>query len=191
MTTRRSDGGLTFFPRTHGQGGFEMADFPTPYVFLYDVFMKDCVKHVQVAANVKTWARAEMPGKLYQLPTGLPVVVEEAAPAAAAAPVEGAPPAPSAPESKVFGEVMTFEELDRIMALIDAQEGYRPEARENSRLLREVREVTVTATGQKVQAMVYLFPKEKFNAKEMYAVHAHGGDWRKFVMMPRFDGYQH
>jgi dipeptidyl aminopeptidase/acylaminoacyl peptidase len=60
-----------------------------------------------------------------------------------------------------------------------------------SRLLREVREVTVSETGEKVWAMVYLFPKEKFNAKEMFAVHAHGGDWRKFVMMPRFDGYEH
>jgi len=172
-----------------------MPDYPTPYVFLYDVFMKDCVKHVQVASHVKTWARAEMPGKLYQLPTGLPIVVEEAAPppAAGPAPVEGAQAAPVAvaQAGKVFGEVMTFEGLDEIMALIDAQEGFRPEAPANSRLVREVREVTVTATGQKVQAMVYLFPKEKFNAKEMYAVHAHGGDWRKFVMMPRFDGYQH
>jgi gamma-glutamylcyclotransferase (GGCT)/AIG2-like uncharacterized protein YtfP len=155
--------------------------YPTPYVFLYDVFMKDCVKHVQVAPYVKTWARAEMPGKLYQLPTGLPIVVEED-PSSASGP---------APAGKVFGEVMTFEEMDEVMALIDAQEGYRPEAPANSRLVREVREVTVTATGEKLQAMVYLCPKEKFNPKEMYAVHAHGGDWRKFVMMPRFDGYQH
>ena len=57
--------------------------------------------------------------------------------------------------------------------------------------MREVREVTLTPTGEKVKAMVYLCPKEKFNPKEMFAVHAHGGDWRKFVMMPRFDGYQH
>jgi gamma-glutamylcyclotransferase (GGCT)/AIG2-like uncharacterized protein YtfP len=181
--------------------------YPTPFVFLYDVFMKDCVKHVRVAPYVKTWARAEMPGKLYQLPTGLPIVVEEAPAAAAAPPLRPDPggqaaqavsptpaPAPAAvatAASKVFGEVMTFESMDEVMAILNAEEGYRPEAPESSRLLREVREVTVSATGEKVQAMVYLFPKEKFNAKDMYAVHAHGGDWRKFVMMPRFDGYQH
>ena len=172
--------------------------YPTPFVFLYDVFMKDCVKHVRIAPYVKTWARAEMPGKLYQLPTGLPIVVEEAPAAAVAASAPSATPSPApsptavaAPPGKVFGEVMTFEAMDEVMAILNAQEGYRPEALESSRLLREVREVTISATGEKVQAMVYLFPKEKFNAKDMYAVHAHGGDWRKFVMMPRFDGYQH
>lgn len=148
-------------------------NYPTPYVFLYDVFMKDCVKHLQISPYIKTWARAEMTGKLYQLPTGLPVVVEE----------EGA--------GKVFGEVMTFEEMNEVMELINRQEGYRSESPANSRLNREVREVTITATGEKLQAMVYLCPKEKFNPKENFAVFAHGGDWRKFVMMPRFDGYQH
>lgn len=163
-------------------------NYPTPYVFLYDVFMKDCVKHLQVSPYIKTWARAEMTGKLYQLPTGLPVVVEEdAAPAGAPA---GTAPAVAAP-SKVFGEVMTFEEMDEVMGIINRQEGYREELPANSRLMREVREVTITATGEKLQAMVYLCPKDKFNPKENFAVHAHGGDWRKFVMMPRFDGYQH
>ena len=150
-----------------------MADYPTPYVFVYDVFLKDAVKHVKIAPYVKSWSRAEITGKLYQLPTGLPVVVEED------------------PAGKVFGEVMTFEEMDEVMKIIDAQEGYRADAPDNSRLMREVREVTLTPTGEKVKALVYLQPKEKFNAKEMYAVLAHGGDWRKFVMMPRFDGYQH
>ena len=144
----------------------------TNYVFVYDVFLKDAVKHVKIFPYINTWARAEVAGKLYQLPTGLPILVEE----------EG---------GKVYGEVMTFKELDTVLGIIDPQEGYRPDAPSNSRLLREVREVTITATGEKVQAYVYIFPKEKFNAKEMYAVYAHGGDWRKFVMMPRFDGYEH
>ena len=146
--------------------------FPTPYVFVYDVFLKDAVKHIKIAPYVKTWARAEMPGKLYQIPTGLPIAVDEVG-------------------GTIYGEVMTFEEMDQVMSVIDAQEGYRPDAPHSSRLIREVREVTLSTTGEKVQAMVYFYPKEKFNAKEMYAVHAHGGDWRKFIMMPRFDGYQH
>ncbi len=150
-----------------------MADYPTPYVFVYDVFLKDAVKHLQIASYVRTWSRAEMPGKLYQLPTGLPLVVEEE------------------PAGKVFGEVMTFEDMGEVMRIIDAQEGFRSDSPQNSRLIREIREVTLTPSGEKVQALVYLCPKEKFNAKEMYAVHAHGGDWRKFVMMPRYDGYQH
>jgi len=147
-----------------------MADYQTPYVFVYDVFLKDAVKHVQIASYVRTWSRAEMPGKLYQLPTGLPLVVEEE------------------PLGKVFGEVMTFEDMDEVMRIIDAQEGFRADSPQTSRLIREIREVTLTPSGEKVKAMVYLLPKEKFNAKEMYAVHAHGGDWRKFVMMPRYDG---
>ena len=145
--------------------------FATPYVFVYDVFLKDAVKHVKIAPYLKTWARAEAAGKLYQLPTGLPLVVEE--------------------EGKVFGELVSFKDQEAAMEIIDLQEGFREEAPQNSRLIREVREVTNSETGEKVQAYIYLFPKDKFNAKEMYAVHAHGGDWRKFVMMPRFDGYQH
>jgi gamma-glutamylcyclotransferase (GGCT)/AIG2-like uncharacterized protein YtfP len=157
--------------------------YTTPYVFVYDVFLKDAVKHVKIAPYVRTWSRAEMTGKLYQLPTGLPLVVEEEVPATA-------PAAPSA-QSKVFGEVMTFEQMDEVMKIIDEQEGYRADHPQNSRLMREVREVTMTPSGEKVQALVDLVPKDKFNAKDMYAVHAHGGDWRKFVMMPRFDGYEH
>jgi len=172
----------------------------TPYVFVYDVFLKDAVKHKTISPYVKTWARAEMPGKLYQLPTGLPILVEEDAPVAvaapapapaASAPAPAAPAATPAPASKVYGEVMSFQNLEEVLKMMDMQEGYRADALEASRMLRVEREVTVQATGEKVKAVVYIFPKEKFNAKEMYAVHAHGGDWRKFVMMPRFDGYQH
>jgi len=137
-----------------------------------------------------------MPGKLYQLPTGLPILVEEdAAPAAAA--LAGSAPVPATPApvpvaaSKVYGEVMSFRNLEDVLGIMDLQEGYRADAPDASRMQRVEREVTVQATGEKVKAVVYIFPKEKFNQKEMYAVHAHGGDWRKFVMMPRFDGYQH
>ncbi len=174
----------------------------SPSIFVYDVFLKDAVKHQQIAPFVRTWARAEVPGKLYQLPTGLPLLLEEeAAPPAASVPAGGtspaaapaavAPPVGTSPASKVYGEVMTFNRFEHVLALIDAQEGFRPDAPESSRLLRVEREVVISATGVKVKAFVYIFPKEKFNAKEMYAVHAHGGDWRKFVMMPRFDGYEH
>jgi gamma-glutamylcyclotransferase (GGCT)/AIG2-like uncharacterized protein YtfP len=175
---------------------------PSDSIFVYGVFLKDAVKHKDIAHFVRTWARAEVPGKLYQLPTGLPLLLEDATPVAApalvASPVAsapaatgGTPPAVAAPPSKVYGEVMTFNKLEHVLAVIDAQEGFRPDAPESSRLLRVEREVTVSATGEKVKAWVYVFPPEKFNAKEMYAVHAHGGDWRKFVMMPRFDGYEH
>ena len=150
-----------------------MSYYSTPYVFVYDVFLKDAVKHVKIASYVKTWSRAEMPGKLYQLPTGLPIVVEED------------------PNSKVYGEVMTFDAMDTVMKIIESQEGFREDDPQSSYLVREIREVTLTPSGEKVKALVFLFPKEKFNAKEMFAVHAHGGDWRKFVMMPRYDGYQH
>lgn len=165
-------------------------DFPS--VFVYDVFLKDAVKHAQIAPFVRSWARAEVSGKLYQLPTGLPILVEEDAPVPAASAGDAAPtPAVSAPVSKVYGEVMTFNRFEKVLAILDAQEGFRPDAPENSRLLRVEREVTAAATGEKTKAWVYVFPKEKFNPKELYAVHAHGGDWRKFVMMPRFDGYEH
>jgi gamma-glutamylcyclotransferase (GGCT)/AIG2-like uncharacterized protein YtfP len=184
---------------------------PSASIFVYDVFMKDAVKHIQIAPFVRSWARAEIPGKLYQLPTGLPLLLEDVTPivppaliqpvVAAATAVASSPaaasPAPTAPvtaptiPAKVYGEVMTFNKLEHVLAVIDAQEGFRPDAPEVSRLLRVEREVTVSATGEKVKAWVYVFPPEKFNAKEMYAVHAHGGDWRKFVMMPRFDGYEH
>jgi gamma-glutamylcyclotransferase (GGCT)/AIG2-like uncharacterized protein YtfP len=151
-----------------------VAPYPTPSVFLYGVFMKDCAKHALIHSLVKSWARAEMPGaKLYQLATGLPVAVEDDS------------------ESKVFGEVMTFSDLDGAMRIVDAQEGYRADAPDQGRMVREVREVTVLSTGEKLKALVYLCRKEKFNAVPERAVPAPGGDWRKFVMMPRFDGYQH
>ena len=56
---------------------------------------------------------------------------------------------------------MTFNRFEHVLALIDAQEGFRPDAPESSRLLRVEREVTITATGVKVPAFVYVFPKRK------------------------------
>jgi dipeptidyl aminopeptidase/acylaminoacyl peptidase len=144
----------------------------TPYFFLYDVFMKDCVRHQDIAMEVKTWERGQITGKLYQLATGLPVVIDEAT-------------------GVVWGEVMSFHHPERIVSMIDRQEGYDEGNIKGSHLLREVRPVTLSSTGAQLSAYVYLFPKEKFDVDALHAVWAHGGDWRKFVMMPRFDGYQH
>ena len=53
-------------------------------------------------------------------PPAFLLVVEEDAPAVAR-------PRHSVP-GKVFGEVMTFEEMDEVMKIIDRQEGYRADA---------------------------------------------------------------
>ena len=144
----------------------------TTNVFVYGAFMRDCVKHALLAHLVASWGRAEMDGKLYQIPTGAALGIEE----------EG---------GKIYGEVMTFTDLDKALDLIDGNEDYRADAPDRSRMIRKVKDITLTSTGEKVQAYAWVFPKEKFKPKEMYAVHCHGGDWRKFVMMPRYDGYQH
>jgi gamma-glutamylcyclotransferase (GGCT)/AIG2-like uncharacterized protein YtfP len=150
-----------------------LAPYPTPYVFLYGVFMKDCAKHALIHPLLASWARAELTGaKLYQLATGQPVAVEDNS------------------EGKVCGEVMTFKDTDAAMKLVDAQEGLMADSTGSGRMLRELREVTVSATGERLKTLVYLCPKEKFNAAAERAVQAPGGDWRKFVMMPRFDGYR-
>jgi len=151
----------------------------TEYVFVYGAFLRDCVKYPQIQHLVKTWGRAEMEGKLYQIPTGAALAIEEDAPAPGAAP------------ARIFGELLTFTDLDEALALIDAHEDCRPDNPDNSRMHRKVKEVTVAETGAKVKAYAWVFPKDRFKPKEMYAVHCHGGDWRKFVMMPRYDGYQH
>lgn len=149
-----------------------MSEHPTLYVFHYGVFMRDCARHGEIRNFVKSWSRARMPGKLYQLPTGLPIVLEG--------------------EGTVWGEVMTFgKNLDEALEVMDSHEGFDPGDPEGSHQLRVVREVEIPSTGEKVQAYTWIFPPEKFNEREMHAVFAHGGDWRKFVMMPRYDGYAH
>jgi len=191
-----------------------MAQPETSNVFVYGTYMKDCVRHIQIQQEVTSWGRAEIIGKLYQIPTGAPLVVEEtpvAAPVAAIAPAgsTGSPqaaaaaaaptatataPTPAAPPpapSKVYGEVMTFQNLVSVLDTIDAHEGYLPGNAGNSRMIRKVVDVTLTSTGERIKAYAWFFPKEKFDPKGMFAVHCHGGDWRKFVMMPRYDGYQH
>jgi len=171
-----------------------MAQPETSNVFVYGTYMKDCVRHIQIQQEVTSWGRAEIIGKLYQIPTGAPLVVEEtpvAAPVPTATATAPAPTAPPPAPSKVYGEVMTFQNMDSVLDTIDAHEGYLPGNVENSRMIRKVVEVTLTSTGEKIKAYAWFFPKEKFNPKNMFAVHCHGGDWRKFVMMPRYDGYQH
>jgi gamma-glutamylcyclotransferase (GGCT)/AIG2-like uncharacterized protein YtfP len=149
-----------------------MAHHETQNVFVYGSFLRDAVRHNQIQPLVTSWGRAEIVGKLYQIPTGAPLAVEE----------EG---------GKVYGEVMGFSDLDAALDLIDAHEGHLPGDPEGSRMQRKVVDVTLSATQEKLKAYAWFFPKERFQPKEMYAVHCHGGDWRKFVMMPRYDGYQH
>jgi gamma-glutamylcyclotransferase (GGCT)/AIG2-like uncharacterized protein YtfP len=135
--------------------------------------MRDCAKHSLIQGLVRSWSRAELSGaKLYQLATGLPIAVKDDS------------------ERKVCGEAMTFSDLEQAMKIIDAQEGYRTDAPRPGRMVWEVREVTVSSTGEKLKALVALCAKENFNAAVERAVEAPGGDWRKFVMMPRFDGYR-
>lgn len=149
-----------------------MEESTVSWVFHYGVFQRDAVGFERIRPFVKKVERAKMSGRLYQLPTGLPVVLEG--------------------EGIVWGDLFDFgEKLPMVLRLMDEHEGFDAQDVEGSYQRRVVREAEISATGEKVQAFTWIFPTERFNEREMHAVFAHGGDWRKFVMMPRSDGYAH
>jgi len=99
---------------------------------------------------------ASTQGRLYHLPAGFPAMVEDT-------------------EGTVYGEAMTFPDIDETLARLDVLEGYRPDSPGRSLFLRRVQAVTLLESGETVPAYCYrwrgLLPEG--------AVHIPSGRWSR------------
>ena len=108
------------------------------HVFVYGTLLRGAPNHARFCADALTIEPACTTGRLYRLPAGFPAMVEEA-------------------HGTVYGEAMTFPDLEATLARTDALEGTRPERPEHSLYLRRVRPVILLRTGESVPAYCYVW----------------------------------
>ncbi len=128
-------------------------------LFVYGTLMTGFCNHKQYIAP---WANRIIPalinGELYHLPQGYPALLEG--------------------EGVIRGELVFLPNIDIIIKSIDDLEDYYGPGGDNM-YRREITEVELIETGDKVFAYVYFYCDEKYvRQKGIHVVH---GDWRRFI----------
>ena len=111
------------------------------HILVYGTLLKGAANHARFCGDALTIEPASTRGRLYHLPAGFPAMIE-------------------APDGTVYGEAMTFPDLEATLAGIDFLEGYRPDRPEHSLYLRRVQPVTLLRSGQTIPAYCYLWGGE-------------------------------
>ena len=107
-------------------------------LFVYGSLLRGEANHARYCADALTIEPARTTGRLYHLPAGFPAMVE-------------------ATDGVVYGEAMTFLDLEAPLGKTDLLEGYRPEGPERSLYLRRVQRVTLLGSGQTAAAYCYVW----------------------------------
>ena len=98
--------------------------------------MRGQANHARFCANALTIEPAVTAGRLYHLPAGFPAMIE-------------------ADDGQVFGEAMTFPDIQATLELIDLLEGYYPGAPSRSMYVRRPHEITLLDSSSSVLAHAY------------------------------------
>ena len=111
---------------------------PVSHLLCYGTLMKGESNHRRFCADVLTIEPAVIVGKLYDLPMGFPAMIE-------------------ADDGQVFGEAMTFLNLDATLREIDRLEGFWPDDPDGSLYRRVIRPVRLLRSDETVPAYCYLW----------------------------------
>lgn len=131
-----------------------MAD-PVSHLLCYGTLMKGERNHRRCCADALTIEPAVTTGRLYHLSAGFPAMVE-------------------ADDGEVFGEAMTFPDLDAALRDIDRLEGFWPDDPDGSLYRRVIRPVRLLRSGGTVPAYCYLWNRPLPPGAEPVL----GGRWR-------------
>ena len=114
-----------------------MADH-VKHLFVYGTLMRGGVNHARFCADALTIEPAITTGRLYDLPMGFPAMIE-------------------ADDGQVFGEAMTFPDLDAVLRQTDLLEGYDPLRPASSMYRRVLVPVLIEPSGWRVTAWTYVW----------------------------------
>jgi gamma-glutamylcyclotransferase (GGCT)/AIG2-like uncharacterized protein YtfP len=128
---------------------------PVTTLLCYGTLMRGGANHVRFCAEALTIEPAVIVGRLYHLPMGFPAMVET-------------------DDGKVFGEAMTFPDLDATLQEIDRLEGFRPDDPDGSLYRRVIRPVRLLRSGLTVPAYCYLWHRPVPHGAALIP----GGRWR-------------
>jgi gamma-glutamylcyclotransferase (GGCT)/AIG2-like uncharacterized protein YtfP len=82
-----------------------------------------------------------------------------------------------APDGQVFGEVMTFPDIEKTLERLDRLEGYRP-GDTGSHYIRVEKTMTILNSGNVAPAWVYVYPKDRLRPD---FIPVPFGCWRKTI----------
>ena len=108
------------------------------HLFVYGTLMRGGVNHARFCADAMTIEPAITTGRLYDLPMGFPAMIE-------------------ADGGQVFGEAMTFPDIEAVVRQTDLLEGYDPLRPNRSMYRRIVVPVQIGASRQRVMAWTYVW----------------------------------
>jgi len=99
-------------------------------------------------------------GCLFHLPYGFPAMFD-------------------APDGRVFGEVISFSNVEEKIQRMDYLEGYRPEG--NSHYLRIHKTATLISLNRDVTVWIYVYPAERIKEVQRAGRLVTNGDWRDYL----------
>ena len=147
----------------------------TPYFFFYGSLMEryeNFNRHIK--KRVLSVEIAYCQGYLYHLPVGFPGLIVPEEPC----------------EDLVAGEVMTFNEPERVMKILDRLEDYYPSRPERSVYQRQILPVIMEIPGpspsfRQISAWVYSYPEDHLSISHQRQVRIECGQWKAFAKRPR------
>ena len=114
-----------------------MAD-QVKHLFVYGTLMCGQANHDRFCGDALTIEPAVTTGRLYHLPMGFPAMIE-------------------AGDGQVFGEAMTFPDLDAVLRQTDRLEGYDPRRPDSSMYRRIVVSVLSGPSPRPLMAWTYVW----------------------------------
>ena len=129
-------------------------------LFVYGTLKQGMSNHDRFCGDALTIEPAATTGRLYHLPYGFPAMFD-------------------APDGQVFGEVMTFPDIEKTIEAMDYLEGYHPTGR--CHYLRIAKQVTIRSKNKTVLAWVYVYPQDRLEEIMRIGEVVSGGCWRKHI----------
>ncbi|OQA87769.1 MAG: Gamma-L-glutamyl-butirosin B gamma-glutamyl cyclotransferase [bacterium ADurb.Bin236] len=115
------------------------------HVFVYGTLKRGQRNHDRFCGDALTIESAVTTGRLYQTPYGFPAMFD-------------------APDGQVFGEVMTFPDIEKTLERLDKLEGYRP-GDSRSHYLRIEKSVRIVGIERVVHAWTYTYLISKLRSE--------------------------
>ncbi len=128
--------------------------------FVYGTLLSGMSNHRRFCGDALSIEPAVTTGRLYHLHYGFPAMFE-------------------ATDGRVFGEVITFPDINKTIEAMDYLEGYRPGGR--CHYLRIAKRVTILSTNKTALAWVYVYPEERLKEIMSIGEMVSGGCWRKHI----------
>lgn len=85
-------------------------------------------------------------------------------------------------QGEILGEVIEVKDFDTLIKDLDKMEGFISENNPNNEYNRELLEITLIDSNEKVYAYTYVYNMNDKDIFDKHAVHITHGDWKKFML---------